>query len=275
MSHVKRLWNDKELIGMNETIHRLRKMRSAVVTPESSIPLRLKKAFNHLLGGQEKIYLPQEVLEQAKELADAASDFFAAKLSRTNQRNKEFEKWHDLLSAADRQYHLYGITTYARSSLRDVVGNSLIGRMRHVYIDPDYMLNWDLLKNNHLGASSIEKLIEQDLGVISPLSGDYLMASFYSSYLRRTRGKSFSAHAAALSSDLSKVVLPVNASGKPAFKEKSAIGIYIDTTATGNTAQALFTAIQAVYSGKKVYRPKLEDTKFTQSEKMESYWENE
>lgn len=273
MSRVKRLWKDEELTGMEETISSLRRMRSAAVTHAPTLSLRIRRTFNHLLGGQEQIYQQQEALSHAEELANAAGDFFAAKISKTTQENTELEKWQDLLSDAGRYYRLYGAITYARTSLIEVVGYSIIGRLRNVHIDPNYMLQWDLLENNNLGADSIEKLVTQDIGVISPLSGDYLMASIYSSYLKRTRGKSFPTRAAALSKDLSVIVLPISADGNVPFEDKSTIGIYIDTTETGETARALFRKLQETYPQKTVHKPKFERTEFTQSKNMERYWE--
>ena len=137
-----------------------------------------------------------------------------------------------------------------------------------MHIDPKYQLYWDFFENNKLGVS-IDDL--QDMGIISPLSGDYLIASFYSSYLRRTRGKSFDTHTAALSKDLSVVVLPL-ADGKYPFEDKSKIGIYIDTTETGNTARALLKKVQECYPEKTILPPKKEITEFTASKKIEEYW---
>ena len=184
----------------------------------------------------------------------------------------EFEKWQDLLLDAEKQYLLYGTTTYAKTSILEVARNSIIGRLRHIHIDSYHTLHWDLLGNNNLGVESIGELINKDVGVISPLSGDYLMASVYSSYLRRTRGKSFPTRAAALSKDLSEIVLPVDGKGNLPFADKSIISIYIDTTETGDTARALLKKLQVVYSQKTIPTPNLERSEFTPSKKIERYW---
>lgn len=271
MPRVKRLWTDEEIIAMPATIDLLRRMRSAAVS-QYSFYIRSRRALNHFFGGQEQIHSQQEALSHAEELADAAGDFFAAKLSKTARGKTEYERWQDLLSDGERQYKLYGTATYARTTLREVVGNSVIGRMRHLHIDANHTLEWDLLENNNLGADTIDGLINQGVGVISPLSGDYLMAKVYSSYLQRKRGKSFAVRAAALSRDLSVVTLPVNAGDAPVFDDKPAIGIYIDTTETGNTGRALFEYLQTIYPQKTVHEPKFERTEFTQSKKIERYW---
>ncbi len=269
---MKRLWTDGEIIAVPATVDLLRRMRSAAVTEKPSVYLRSRGAINNFWGGHERIHSPQEALAHAEELADAAGDFFAAKLSKTTHRKTEFEKWQDLLSDVKRQYQLYGEMTYARTSVGEVVGNLIIARLRSLHIDPDYTVHWDLFKNNHLGANSIEELVRKDLGIISPLSGDYLMARVYRSYLQRTRIKSFPVHAAALSRDLSVLVLPTTADGHLPFGDKSAIGIYLDTTETGNTARALFEHLQTTYPLKTVHEPKMERTEFTQSKKIRKYW---
>ena len=270
MLHVERLWTDEEILAMPATIDLLRKMRSAAVC-EPSFYLRSRRTLNHLLGGQEEIHPSQEALSHAEELADAAGDFFAAKISKTTRRKTEYEKWQDLLSDGRRQYRIYGASTYAKTSLGEVA-SAFIGRLRSLHIDPRYTLEWQLLKNNNLGVDSIERLVNKNMGVISPLSGDYVMARVYSSYLRRTRGRSFPTHAAALSRDLLVVTLPVNAGGSPVFEDKSVIGIYIDTTETGNTARALFKHLQTIYPQKEVHEPRFETVEFTRSQKEERYW---
>src|SRR3989338_4157859 len=113
MSQVKRLWTDDEITAMPATIDLLRRMRSAAVTEKPSVYLRSRRVLNNFWGGHERIYSPQEALAHAEELADAAGDFFAAKLSKTTHGKTEFEKWQDLLSDAERQYQIYRGVTYA------------------------------------------------------------------------------------------------------------------------------------------------------------------
>jgi hypothetical protein len=272
MSPSKRLWTDEEIMSMPKTIELLRRMRSAAVS-QPSIGICSKKALTRLFGGQEQIYSQQEALTHAEEIANAAGDFFAAKLSKTTRGNREFEKWQDLLHNKKRQYKLYGPTTYAKTDLGEVVGNSVISRMRNLDIDANHMLTWDLLENNNLGATTICELVDQDIGVISPLSGDYLMARIYSSYLQRKRGKSFPVRAIALTKDLSVVNLPTNTDDSPVFEDKSAIGIYIDTNETGNTARKIFKYLNQHYPQKTIHPPKFEKVEFVPSKKIER-WRN-
>jgi len=272
MPQVERLWKDEEIIGMNLTISLLRRMRSAAVTPIPSRSLRFHRALNHFFRENEEIHPPQEALADAQHLATAAGDFFAATISRTAHSTTEFQKWQDFLSDSQKQYNLYTPITYARSILTDVVGNSLIGRMRNLHIDPDYTINWELLKNNNLGAHRIRELLELNIGIFSPLSGDYLMANVYSAYLRRTRDKTFALRTVALSQDLSEMTLPITDEGLP-FEEKNIIGIYIDTVQTGNTGRILFAKLQEMYPQKRILPPREEDVPFTPSGKIEKYWQ--
>ncbi|MBS3169414.1 hypothetical protein J4210_02930 [Candidatus Woesearchaeota archaeon] len=270
MARVQRLWTDLEIAAMPATLSLLRRMRSAAVTSEDSLFINFKRSINSLFGGNKQIYPPQEALEHAVELADAAGDFFAAKLSKTTQGKKEFEQWQDLLADAKRQYQLYGKMTSARTSLGEVIGFALIGRLRALHIDPDYILQWDLLQNNNLGVTSLGRLCQGDVGVITPLSGDYLLASTYRSYLQRTRDSSFPLHVAAQRRNLSTTILPLSL--HDSLDNLSAVGIYVDTTQTGRTAQALYSALREILPEKTVHEPRFTKTKFTPNKKIERYW---
>ncbi|MBI2632124.1 hypothetical protein HYW75_03910 [Candidatus Pacearchaeota archaeon] len=233
MSKVKRLWTDEEITSIPKTVEVLRRMRTAATMQKPKLVTRAITKLNNFFGGQGQIYSQQEALLYAERLADAAGDFFAAKLSRTTQIKQEYEKWQDLLLEAEKRLVVYRPTTFIGTSLREVVGKSIIGRLRHIAVDSHHTLQWDLLENNNIGATTVEELINENVGVFSPLSGDYLMATFYSSYLRRTRGKTFLTRAVALDKNLGEVFFPLDYEGKIPFSDKPSIGIYIDTTETG------------------------------------------
>ncbi|MBI3618458.1 hypothetical protein HY213_00300 [Candidatus Peregrinibacteria bacterium] len=274
MARIERLWKDVEIRGMDETVTRLRRMRTAIFQ-EETIGLRLRRKILKVFGKQEPIHSHQDALLHAEQLANAAGDFFAAKISRTMHGTKEFERWQDLLSDAKRQYSVYGISTWARSSLRDVVGNSIIGRLRCLHIDPDFTLAWDLTHNNKFGVRSVQELLRRnDLGIFSPLSGDYLMATMYSSYLRRLKGKTFPVRAVALHEDLSQALFPTDADGHLPFQEKKEIGVYIDTIDTGSTSLALEQFLQKAYPQKIIHPPATASTEFEQSKKMKWFWKS-
>lgn len=268
VSSSERLWSDEDIIGMDRTVLQLRKMRSAITGDLPSAIFRFRQMVKRALFQTDtRTETSEEILLKAENLADAAGDFFAAHLSNITDGSHELELWQHKVSEAEALYGMYKISTYARSSMSDVVGNSIIGRLRNIHIDPEHMLHWDLVKNNNLGSTSVHDLIQKsDIGILAPLSGDYLMASTYSAYLRRTEGKTFPTKAVALNRNLTKIVLP------EAFQEKSEIGLYIDTTETGNTSRVLFENIQNAYPGEKVHKPNMERVEFSQSKKMRKYW---
>ncbi|HLC75685.1 MAG TPA: hypothetical protein VJB82_01005 [Candidatus Peribacterales bacterium] len=268
----KRLWKDEEIIGMNETMLRLRRMRSAATMHSWSIGVLAKKFGLRLRGIIEPEHSQQESLSDAQKLADAAADFFAARISKTSAGKQEFQKWQDLLSDAQRQYRLYAITTYARSKLVDAVGQTVIGRLRNLHIDPDHMMNWDFTEGNNLGIESTDELLEKNIGIVSPLSGDYLSASTYQAYLRRTKGKTFPLTPAAMSGDLSHIVLLQGEDGSLPFADKDEIGFFLDATETGNTGRALASHMSHLYPEKIVHKPIDEKVEFTQSQKIVEYW---
>ena len=74
-----RLWKVEEIIGMGETISRLRQMRSAAVMKNPTMSVRIKKVLLGWAGSQEPIYLQQETLAHAEQLADATGDFLQQK----------------------------------------------------------------------------------------------------------------------------------------------------------------------------------------------------
>ena len=184
----------------------------------------------------------------------------------------EYEKWQDTLSDTKNEYGKYKESTFAKTGMLEVVGNSVIGRLRNMSIDPNYMLNWDLTHNNNLGARDINELTRKNKSVISPLSGDYLLACTYSNYLERTRGRSFQVKPAALSRDLKLIVLPKDQEGRPVFELVPEIGIYIDSTDTGKTGRVLFEAIRQEYPETKVHQPPANRTEFKQSRRMINFW---
>ncbi len=271
MSSVPRLWTNEEVRDMQITVYQLRRMRTAAVMTTPTRSLRIWKWLDHAVGGSEKIYSQQEALTHAQELADAAADYFAANISNTKKGTVEKQKWQDLLNDSQRQYALYDTTTYAGTNQLQVVKYDLINRLRNLHIDPEYMLRWDLLENNNLGAPSFSAVLNQSMGIISPLSGDYLVASTYSSYLRRTGRRTFPTRAVALSKDLSEMFLPTN-EGKLPFEDQSVIGIYIDVTETGNTARALFRKLQETYPKKRIHKPNTKRVEFTPSKKIDKFW---
>lgn len=273
---VERLWTDRQLKGMTDTVLYMRKIRTAATTeisPTSNSTRRLMSVLRR--PGPESVNTAKSrevILFDAERLGATAGSFFAARLSGNSSGDLEFEEWQDTLSDVQKEYRKYKDSTYAKTGMLEVVGNSVIGRLRNLSIDPNYMLRWDLTLNNNLGARNVNELIQKNMGVMSPLSGDYIMSCTYSSYLERMLGRTFPTKPAALSSDLRLVVLPKDKEGKEVFELVPEIGIYIDTTDTGNTGRVLFQAVKEAYPNQRVLEPRATKSNFKQSKKMQDFW---
>lgn len=273
MAKIERLWSDQELIAMEATVVSLRKIRTATTTKPEEQKKGIIKFFP--LVRESRSRLPQKdkevVLFDAEKLANTAAYFFALKISKTASGDREKQEWQDTLSDTNKKYGKLSPTTYARTTKQDVTV-SLVGHLRHLSIDPSYMLKWDLLQANHLGAQTIEQLVDGTIGVISPLSGDYLLANTYSKYLELLKKKKFPVKPAACSSDLTFIVLPVDSEGKNIFGHLSQIGIYLDAVDTGNTGKALYQFLKQVYPTHIVHEPIAQKIEFIPSKKMRNFW---
>jgi hypothetical protein len=272
-----RIFSDGEVEAIFNTVIQLRKMRTAALA--TALPFRVgaSNLVSRLFTGPVVVKKsPHAVLAEGERLADSAAKFLAGKLSKTVKGQKSirnFDAWREALGSTEGFYRHYPMSTHAQTSLAETVGRSIIGRTRNLHIDPDYQLKWDLLQNNNLGGRTLGEITEGEVGIISPFSGDYLMAKIYSNFLRMTTGKGFPARAAIVSRDLTQVVLPLDVEDKGVFENRSAVAMYIDTTETGGTGRALHEAIQDAYPGKMIYPPPTEVTEFVQSLKMEFFWE--
>ena len=271
---IRRLWSDEELFSMNHTLDLVRRMRTAATIQTPSFGLRTKKALVTLLGGKESLHSPDEAMSDAQNLSNAAADFFAAKIHNKKYGKKEYGLWQKLLRDQNKQYILYAPTTYARTSLSEVIGNSFIGRLRNLSIDPEHTITWDLLENNNLGASSIDELLEKDIGIVSPFSGDYIMAKTFSTYLKRTKGKALDLCPIALNQELSAANFARNDEGEHYFNYKQAIGIYLDTIETGNTGATILEGLEQIYRDKTIYAPRKDKIEFKDSKKQEKFWKS-
>lgn len=276
---TERLWTDRQLKGMTDTVVYMRKIRTAATADGSSVSSRTGRLMSILrISNPESVNTAKSrevILFDAERLGATAGNFFAARLSDTSSGNLELEEWQDTLSDVRKQYKKYKESThtkYTKTETLEVVRKTMPYRFRLLSIDPDYMLRWDLTLNNNLGAENADQLINNDIGVISPLSTDYIMSCTYSSYLQKTQDRTFLTKPAALSSDLRLVVLPKDKEGREVFELVPEIGIYIDTTVTGNTGRLLFQAVKEAYPNQRVLEPRATKTDFKQSNKMQDFW---
>jgi hypothetical protein len=270
---VPRLWTDRELVCLRDTVVNLRKMRTAALSRVLPFPVLARNLTAFLQGKElEKRREAQEVLTDARRLTEVAADFLTKRLFKLTPSGQEPEEWTAKLAEYKARYREYPMTTFAKSTLSDVVGNSFIGRLRNLSIDPEYMLEWDLVHNNNLGADSVLGVLQNPPAVISPLSGDYFMAMIYSRYLGFRHGKTFKVEPVILGGDLRKAVLPRTESGQRVFEAESTIAVYVDTTETGRTARALSGHLQGEYGDKTLLHPRGVPLEFVPSRKMKKFW---
>jgi hypothetical protein len=267
------MWTNEQLAGMGDTISTLRRMRTvATGAPSMSLRERLSVLFKKpqidedVMEGQR-----QGVLYDAEHLASAAGTFFASHISHTHEEVKAQQAWLDGLSDALKKYGKFRETTYRKTETFMVATASLVSRLRYLSIDPTYVLDWELTQNNNLGLKEIGELRSRNIGVVSPLSGDYLMACVYRSYLKIKHGNTFAVSPAALSRDVRTVVLQRTPTGTGVFDHTTRIGMYMDTTQSGNTGKVLYAAVKAQYPKATVYEPPVEFVEFIPSKRINEF----
>jgi hypothetical protein len=253
------LWTPEQLRGIRETHDTMRRLRTA-----ASNYLGIQGIINKMtfFNNAETINPKNKdlVLLDAEKLGTTMADFVASRLTNTSDGKKELEEWQDTLSSMKSEYKQYKVSTYSKTN---IIGATIALRLRNLKSNPNIMLNWDLTINNNLGAGSIDELIEKDIGIISPLSTDYLIVTSYSSYLMRARDRSFMVKPAALNQDLTKAALPKESGGNRFFEKYKEIGVFIDTTNTGKTGERLYNSVKKEYQDKVVYKPPSKYVLFT------------
>lgn len=128
----------------------------------------------------------------------------------------------------------------------------MIGRLRLVSEKPEEFLSWDLTENNYLGASSLDELVEEDIGVIAPLSGDYMLTSVYSNFLKWHKDSTFDVEPIIIGKVLKNPIYARNDDELLVFEDKSKIGIYLDTKETGATSEAIYTFLKKSYANSNI-----------------------
>ncbi len=272
MKELPRLWSDQELDDITNTISQLRRIRTAST-------IGLEKESNKISSFLNRIYRPVEVpspeerqlrLQDSEQLGIAAADFFVARVAQTSNGMHEREKWKDTLSDVTSTYKQYPATTYARTATT-AVAVSTLQHLRYLSIDPSYLVNWDLFQLNNVGSRNTNELFSGKVGIISPLSGDYLMACTYRSYFDKTKGKIIQLKPAAGSLHLQEIVLPMNPDESNAFENLPEIAIYLDVFKTGNTGRALLNSLHEAYPHHLIHEPDFDSAsslQFDDSKKM-------
>jgi hypothetical protein len=261
---LERLWTDQQLISLDNTVKQLRRTRTVATSPDSE-----KGFVGRLLHRNESTPIDrQAVLLDARNLANNASDFFAAKISQSSDGEYEFELWQDTLSDSEKRYKGKQ-TTYARTQPVEV-GLSMISTLRLLTVDKYSIMKFWLADYNNLGITSPNELDNSRIGVVAPLSGDYLMASLLRNMLLRSGKEGFPLRLAALNSKLDNILFEEGQMGED-FKNLPAIGIFLDAIQTTNTGNIIYAAVHEQFPTKDIYKPKITSTEFKPSSKIRKF----
>lgn len=271
MPEMPRLWTDEEVVLMGKTVDVLRKIRTAATQEPSHVLSFVKRGVAAALGNPYWEIRPEMALKDAEQLGDVASRAMALRIAERRDKGEGIQDWQEALQDMVEYYLDYSSSTFAQSTLTNVVGAAFISRLRALNVDPDCLLRYELVDNNNLGVTKVSELSDDRRVVIAPLSGDFLLASTYRHFLKIRNGKTFHLRPAALSKDLTHSTLPLE-TDDPKLAQAQEVGIYIDTIATGSTGRALHEAVQKKYPEKKVQMPNHTGKDFVQSPKLEAFW---
>jgi hypothetical protein len=232
--------------SLYNTVENLRRIRTAAV-----------KGKNHFWKP-----VKNNALLDAENLGRIAGNFISICLTDISDGKIELEEWLDAVADLRKKYRKYDQSTHIKSSVSESV-NLMIRRINSLNKMPNNIISWELTENNNFGTENVDELMSKDIGIISPLSSDYLMISIYNNYLEKTSGKMFLVKPAALSSDLKDIVLPKCPNDDFALRNVSEIGVFINIRSKGDTGRTLFEAIKKKYPGKTIHKPSEKRTAFT------------
>lgn len=262
-----RLWTDEELFGIERTLVNLRRMRTAATCglepPKTGIRAYLSTIREFLEGPIPEDR--QKVLSDAQNLAGSAGYVFADISTRNGRDAVRQEEWRDLLRQTTEQYARYPTTTFARTR-KQAATLSIMGHLKAMTADPEYVLNWDLFRTNNLGSRNVQSLLRRNITVVAALSGDLFMAAIYRAYLDVTRGKSFDLRAAAMDKDLKYFTLPDLSD--LALDRKREVGIFLDIVETGKTSRAMLNALRSSYPDLKIHIPRSQRIEYQPNRKI-------
>lgn len=262
---LERLWTDKEIDHIEDTITALRKIRSAAVLglepPKTGVIGLLANLRGQLPVPEDR----QRVLSDGEDLAHAAAAFLAKRVVKGERDVERRDAWEEVLLRTTEHYGRYPVTTFAKTS-RNEVSQSTIFNLRAMSIDPRYMLNCNLFRENRLGAIDLNSLLAARLVVVAPLSGDLLLAAIHREQVELTRGQSFHLRTAAISKDLKHTVI---SDLKPEMEQGfQAVGIFLDAIESGSTGRVLATSLRDQYPQFTVHEPQTSRVEFVPSQKI-------
>lgn len=233
--------SDKDiLVG---TIDTLRKIRT-VASPGDS-----RFQFN------SKPY-PEVPIGNAQGLAVAAGNYLALRATNLDNGRQEREEWQDILSDVSRFYAQEKGTSFTRNDPSGAA-LSVYKTVNQLTVCTDVSLGWMFSAKNNFGYNAINRLLDSFVGVVAPLSGDYLQATFYRAYFALTRDRTFPLKLAVPSAKLRRVLLQRGNLGKP-FDEIEEIGIFLDIVETGETGRSVYNSLKKEYPDKLIYQQQMD-----------------
>ncbi len=234
---------ESNLGAMQETIAQLRDIRRAVTIPQGRPLTNLILPRRYASSSVDR----QVLLSEAKIIAGACGDYVSAAITEGSDKQTLRERWIDVLSEAIGTYRrteqLSANKVHLRESSYWVFDHAL-----NLMINPSF-LAWDMLVHNNMGVEDLKKLIERKIGVIAPLSSDFLIASIFRSYLKRTEGETFNLYSMAVAVGEGRTVVHYAAADSPE------LSFYLDKAYVGSTGEAAYEALKDVFPNKVIHVP--------------------
>lgn len=244
---------ERELPVVGSTLVNLRKIR-AVAAPSDARLFYKSSPY------------PAEAIGDAVNLSLAAGNYLALRAADLGNGRVEKEIWQDELSSVEKKYSGQRPVTSANTTAEEV-SLSIIDRVQTLSVDPNHLLNYEFSKANNFGVEDLIELLDREVGVVSPLSGDYLRGMIYRQFVLLTQGRTFPLKLALASNRLRRVMLEIGNLGQP-IEEVSDIGIYLDAIESGRTGESVYKATKLAFPEQVVYEPPINRPELVPSKKM-------
>lgn len=225
------------------TLDRLHTMQEAATPIILPIKYSFMNRIFHLLCPQPVVPKPrQEILKDARELADTFAEFAASWTLGKPETDAQYNACRRKLAEHEKTYSGFDDRS-ATGASSYYATEALYKRLESLHKEPEEILQWDLMENNRLGVDGIAELLRCKTAIVAPLSADYLMLSTYRNYIRETMKQIIPIYPVLLTcEDAEPIIVP---EGFHSGLEKAQkVAIYTDATESGSTGQALYEALR-------------------------------
>ena len=237
---------DGNLDAVGQTVQQLRDVRRAVTRPGRR-PLKdvIKPSTRYGFSGRER----QVFLAEAGILGADMGNYFAAIASDNGQAKILREKWLDTLGQFNGRFNNLSPLSSSNGSNVEQMSYWILDHVLNVGAEPNYVA-WELLAHNNMGeAAGIDEALGREVGIVAPLSTDFLIAAVFCGYLDQTHGKTFQLAPIAIAVDEGGTVLSIFTAH---MKE---VAIYIDGVGEGQTARAAYGMVKEIFSDRPIHKP--------------------